>query len=65
MQYLLVSTWSTAARGARVLITKNAPCYQSSSLASQPTEFLSPVQLDSVNGMPVLEWVAADVGVSA
>ena len=38
MQYLLVSTWITAARGARVLITKNAPCQTSSSLASQPTE---------------------------
>ena len=64
MQYLLVSTWSTAAR-ARAFLKLRTRRAKPAALSQTSHRVPFSVQPDSVEGMPVMEWVAADVGVSA
>ena len=64
MQYLLVLTWFTAVR-ARAFLKLRTRCVERAALSQTSHRVPFSVQLDSVEGMPVMEWVAADVGVSA
>ena len=64
MQYLLVRTWFTAVR-ARAFLKLRTRCVEWAALSQTSHKVPFSVQLDSVKGMPVMEWVAADVGVSA